>query len=257
MKTQYRTIVWSATMTLTLTAKWLRSVEHRSDASFVHSLYIQQTCNNRPLLLLCLLGKMWEIHCYTHTITRVKLKLLSRRVLTVQGLMCHFSSFQIALLISCCGKKKDDLVHSNSCDWNFSQNTGQGENIPITLQDNRYFMIGPLGQSNLRLWLCWVIPQGHTVPLDLIEALFTEMIPVGNKAIFRWTAASTHSSSTGKPAHRWQNVTTEDRAQAVDRWKDTHTHRQRYRLVMVEMVMIQSLLSKLEKKQGNHAKMPF
>lgn len=36
---------------------------------------------------------------------------------------------------------------------------------------------------DLRLWLCWVFPKGHTVPLDFIEALFTKMIPVDNKAI--------------------------------------------------------------------------
>lgn len=40
------------------------------------------------------------------------------------------------------------------------------------------------GRVNLRLWLCRIVPQGHTVALDLIEALLTEVIPVSNKAIF-------------------------------------------------------------------------
>lgn len=124
--------------------------------------------------------------------------------------------------------------------------------------------VQPPRPGNLRLWLCRVIPQGHTVALDLVEALFTEVIPVGNKAIFGWTAASTHSSSTGKPAHRWQNAEWTEHTEATTKdgaWADgrththTYTHRQRYMLVTFEMVMIQSLSFKLEQKLGKHAKM--
>lgn len=46
--------------------------------------------------------------------------------------------------------------------------------------------------SRLRLW--WVISQRNALPLDFVEALLTEMIPVSKKAIFWWTAPSTQHS---------------------------------------------------------------
>lgn len=67
--------------------------------------------------------------------------------------------------------------------------------------------------SRLRLW--WVIPQRNALPLDFVEALLTEMIPVGKKAIFGWTVPSTQhspSQATEPPITAGQGGGREQRA---------------------------------------------
>lgn len=107
-------------------------------------------------------------------------------------------------------------------------------------------------KKNLRLWLCRVVPQGHTVPLDIVEALLTEVIPVGNKAIFGWTAGSAHTvaaQANRQTGGRMQQPRTEH-----GQLTDGRTHRQKYRLVTAEMDMIQLISIKLEKTWGEHGK---
>lgn len=95
---------------LTPTAIWRRSAEHRSDASFVHSLYIQQTCNH-ICLFVCVgfsFGKNEKL------LRRVKLPSQSRLTLTVPSPTCHFSSFQTALLRSYCKLKETAKITSDA-----------------------------------------------------------------------------------------------------------------------------------------------
>lgn len=134
---------------------------------------------------------------------RVHLPSQIRLTLTVQSPTCRFSSSQTALLRSYCKKKE-------------RQSMLQLIDLETNLRPS------PERNWNLRLRLSWVVAQGHTVALDLVKALLTEVIPVGNKAIFWWTAASTHRSSSraGKPAAECKNQGQTAGRQAVDRRKD-------------------------------------
>lgn len=67
----------------------------------------------------------------------------------------------------------------------------------------------------LRLRLGRVIPQRNALPLDFIETLLTEMIPVGKKAILGWTVPFTQhspSQATKPPITAGQGGGREQRA---------------------------------------------
>lgn len=115
-----------------------------------------------------LLGVCWFFIFWQKTEFSAQGQTAQWETLTVPSPTCRFSSFQTALSRSYCKRKRDNRVHVK------------------TLADSETNGRPPTSKGrNLRLWLSRVVAQGHTVALDLVKTLLAEVIPVGNKAIFR------------------------------------------------------------------------
>ena len=79
--------------------------------------------------------------------------------------------------------------NAGKCNWCVCVTCGEGKPAAtdfelISRQQRAWPCVGGRVGVNLRLGLRGVVAQGHAVALDLVEALLTEVVPVGDKAMF-------------------------------------------------------------------------